>query len=603
MFAIIKSLFGRRETLGARNTGSRMTSALGSNRPLARPSGVSTNPTTCPPNASKPHAAQRPAQTSPASDLPVLPTTESISLPLGKILARFPQELQAVITSTPAADLHIALPLAEILEQLGRGIVRVPFGIIRHAAPSGFFAATANFDPLPVTLPLDEIICRISPAQLPRRATQKQITVPESVLAPFQGGVPSMLAPVEFKPAPEPAATPAVVVAAPQLAQAAPVAHTLAPSPAPVTVAATAAPARGPAPVAPVVSPVPQPVAVAPAPSPAPVQQAAPAVVAAALAPTSGATLSPRSDCLVVSLHQIIHNWPQGVLQEITLSQLAGEQAELPLAEVESGLKVGRLAFTWQQIRAWIPALPKPLVASPNDAVSLELPLRVIAPMFLSQQRPTQPRQRAKVGEAIPDLFGPGTVSHDTSSFKRATVPVASGSADIWEMQVGSAKAAAAMQTLPKLEAVGHTPAGAPASASNPGTSFLAKSTIDVIFDEPGKQNWTPTEVVRKTSRLKSVAGACMFTADGLLIAEQYPALAGVDTFCALVTQMYNRVFSHAMELRLGGPVRMSFAAEGVTYDTYKCGRVYLTVISQPGEKLPQAELLVIADYLTRQSR
>jgi len=509
-----------------------------------------------------------------------MPGYDMISLPLAKIVARFSQELQAVVAQPPPPELHITLPLAEIVEQLSRGAVKVPFGIIRHATPAGYLAETANFDPLPVTLPLEEIIGRLSPAQLPKRSDQRRITVPDTVAAPFGGGATVELAPARPTPAPAPS------FAAPQ----------------PPAAAATAVPQETPA-------SAPAPVATA---TIADLLRATPPVAPAAPAPATEPrpeTIFFRADHLVLPLGRLVNNWPQGVLQEIAQHQLAGESVELPLSIIETGLKQGRLTFSWKQVRAWIPAAPKSGPELRNDAVMLDLPLRIIAPLFLSQ-RGAQARQQVKVAESIPNLFGPGTLSHDTSTFKRGNPAAAqngrpastaaSQEMDIWEAQISPATRAAA--ALPKLETLASLAAPAPA-APTPGTSFVARTTIDQIFDEPGKANWTATEFVRKTSRLKGVAGTCMFTQDGLLVAEQYPALAGVDTFCALVTQMYNRVFTHAMELRLGGPTRMSFAAEGVTYESYRCGRVYLCVISQPGEKLPQAELLIIADHLIRQSR
>jgi predicted regulator of Ras-like GTPase activity (Roadblock/LC7/MglB family) len=526
-----------------------------------------------------------------ANDAPALPSSETISLPLAKIIARLPNEVQAAVITSETGDLHVALPLAEILAQLPRGVVRVPFGIIRHASPSGCFTPHTNFDPVPVTLPLDEIVSRISPSQLPRRAPRKRIEVPDSVPAPFQSGTSR----TESYSAP---AVPPAPVASPE-----PVSPPT-PIEVPIKIETPA-----PAPVAPVSVEPPQPAPVATPVVAAPVAPPAPAPApATASAEPRRETSFFRAGNLVLPVNRLINNWPQPVLLEISRANLANEPVEMPLTLIETGLRQGRLTFSWKQLRDWMPGLPKPHAESPNDALELELPLRIIAPLYLSQ-RTAQPRTRVNVGQNIPDLFGPGTLTSDTSLLRKleaessrpATVPGVN--VDVWEAQTAPTANAPARKSLPSVESVVGTAAAPAGSLATSQTSFLARNTIDAIFEEPGKTSWTAMDVVRKTSRLKGVAGACMFTQDGLLVAEQYPALVGVDTFCALVTQMYNRVFGHAMELRLGGPTRLGFVAEGVSYETFKCGRVYFTVISQPGEKLPLTELLVIADHLTRQSR
>jgi predicted regulator of Ras-like GTPase activity (Roadblock/LC7/MglB family) len=645
MFALIRNLIGRPNRNTVRHSGSLMTSSLAAAPTLPQSRAVSTIPTPCPTPApagvTLPSAARTApaAASAPAASAPVIKDVsgDSICLPLAPITARFPAELHGALIAQPSASATVVLPLNMLVQQLATGAVRLPLGYLRQTSSEPCFASTQQYDAVPVSLPLEEVLARLAPAQLPRRSRQT-ISVPDSVTAPFGGrnavsiasptpvvaapapvAEPEPVAAIAFEPEPTPAFAATTLTmptgAVPQSpAPAAPASIRVAPR---VTVP-TAAPAPAPAPVritvqaaAPVAPAPARAVALPPESIPAPFAVPQPDIAAApAFAAPRHETSFLRAGCLALPLNRLATGWPAPVLQEIANQNLAAENVELPLEEVEAGLKQGRLAFTWRQIRAWTAAVPKPLTESALDSTALELPLRFVAPLFLSQ-RPMPQRQRAAVGEGIPNVFGPGSLAFETSSFQKEAEEAeakpaapAKPAGDSGDAPFNSVPEAA--RALPKLESV--LPASAPAApapapaATGHQTSFVRRS-VDAILEDPGKSNWTPMEIVRKISRMKGVAGATMATQDGLLVAEQYPALVGVDTFCALTTQTFNRVFSAAMELRLGGPSRMSFTAESVTYEIYRCGRLYMTVVSQPGERLPTHDLAVIADHLINQSR
>ena len=87
------------------------------------------------------------------------------------------------------------------------------------------------------------------------------------------------------------------------------------------------------------------------------------------------------------------------------------------------------------------------------------------------------------------------------------------------------------------------------------------------------------------------------------MIAESYVAIVGNETFCALITQMFNRVSNQSKELVLGLPSQLSFVANNTTYQAFRAGRTFFIAISHPGERLPHAELLVVAEFFAQQSR
>src|SRR6185312_11618551 len=82
---------------------------------------------------------------------------------------------------------------------------------------------------------------------------------------------------------------------------------------------------------------------------------------------------------------------------------LATAQVVLPMNQVEPALKRGRVVFPWRTLRTWIS--PKPSGASPNDGVELDLPLKIIVPLFLERHPPLRPPLRVSVDRSIPDLF------------------------------------------------------------------------------------------------------------------------------------------------------------------------------------------------------
>ncbi len=185
MFALIRNLIGRPNRNNNRHSGSLMTSSLAPAPTLPQTRAVSINPTPCP----TPASAAMPALRATGVD-----NGETITLLLAPITARFSEELRAALVAQPSQDATVSLPLNLLVQQLATGVVRLPLGYLRQTTSEPCFAATQQFDAMPVSLPLEEVLARIAPAQLPRRAQQAFI-VPDSVTAPFGGRNPVVIAP------------------------------------------------------------------------------------------------------------------------------------------------------------------------------------------------------------------------------------------------------------------------------------------------------------------------------------------------------------------------------------------------------------------------
>src|SRR5204863_4805405 len=109
--------------------------------------------------------------------------------------------------------------------------------------------------------------------------------------------------------------------------------------------------------------------------------------------PISQAVPQSEPVLLNVPLASLAESWPEPLRQEIAQMRLGDAKVALPQS-TEEAIKRGKLAFQWKLVRSWIrPAqVPSP---SPHDNTVVELPLKVIAPMFLARQKDAgKPQQK-----------------------------------------------------------------------------------------------------------------------------------------------------------------------------------------------------------------
>lgn len=620
---------------------------------------------------------------SPAVPAPVAANGDTISLPLRNIIAQLPEEFTGFVNCPPDTQLEVALARDKILRQLPKGVVRLPFGDIRRAAPTGTFVNFDKLDNQPVVIPLEDIVPRLGAAFLPRRTDQKKVTIPDNISAPFNPtGAASysdthtaareLTVPKPAAPAPQPAraAAPAATLAAspttetrqrvqpvqdPEIPENIFFSRKNAP-PAATTRPTSALPAEpaAPAPAIPAEPPATEPLAattletnasdsaavppvayhssisyntitepvtfsnegapveaapgaIPPIPAPAPFAATpVPPITATPIVPVFETPAQPqpvpiearettffRRGCLRMPISVLTEKWPAAILDEVAQQNLSRAQLEIPANEVEPGLRTGKLVFSWRQIRTWLSGVAKSDDDSPNDATPVELPLRIVAPLFLSQRSLDNSPKKVSVPESIPNLFGPGSTGFKTGFVKKIEEAVERQQDTVPTVAVAPAPPAA-------------PPAPAPIAATvETDTSVIRRipHAIHEVFGEAEKSNWTPIEIVRRTAKLRGVHGALICTQDGLLVAENYTSIAGNETFCALITQMFNRISNQSKELVLGLPTQMSFVADNTTYQAFRTGRVIYIVVSNAGERLPQPELLVVAEYLSKTSR
>jgi predicted regulator of Ras-like GTPase activity (Roadblock/LC7/MglB family) len=310
--------------------------------------------------------------------------TSGLQLPLPSIIAGLPMDLRAKLMQTPPADAFVSIPVENVLSQLARGSVKISFGELRAAVPGLFVISGTENDARQIALPLSEIISRLNPAMLARRAVKK-VELADDIAGPFgthaQGvNFTPTQAPAKAAPIPPPAFVPKTTATAPR--------------PAPVArVPVAPAAAVRPAPVKPVLS-TPSFVPAAPIPfSPAP---AADSFNSAPQIPVENPILAPLS--------ALAEKWPNAIKMELVQASLMNAQAALPAALIETGLKRGRMTIPWKSLRMMI--RPKPAPVSVHDSVEVELPVKVLAPLFFASQKAAGlAKQKVSVSEEIPDLF------------------------------------------------------------------------------------------------------------------------------------------------------------------------------------------------------
>ena len=121
---------------------------------------------------------------------------------------------------------------------------------------------------------------------------------------------------------------------------------------------------------------------------------------------------------------------------------------------------------------------------------------------------------------------------------------------------------------------------------------------IGEVFGQPGRRNWTPNEIVQKTSALKGVAGALVAMQDGLLVADHLPPGLNGETIAAFLPQMFTRVLQYGKELKFGEANNFTIIVDNVPLRIFKAGGVFFTVLGRAGESLPEPHLSIIAAQL-----
>jgi predicted regulator of Ras-like GTPase activity (Roadblock/LC7/MglB family) len=523
-----------------------------------------------------------------------------IALPLPTLVASFPVELQQRVITEHVGQTIITFPLAKVLPQLAQGAVRVTFGEIRNCAPEAF-SDDADRDHMLVTLPLNEFVSRLRPAMLNLRS-RKQVQVPDEITSPF-GARGHGLSLSETAPKPSLTLPPRGAQPAAPVPPAADVRTrgnvtsvrrpTVPGTPStdflPKTPPLPPRPAAPAAPASPTISGSSLPPGRVPASQPSASAASLPASPAAKPANGSngngngnGNGHGVESRPVMVELSALLPAFPEAVRLEAAQLDLSGAKLALPGDLVEAGLKRGKVSFTWKQLRACLsPALPPSISA--HDSVAIDLPLAVIAPMFLNRNRvlPGGHKQRVVVDEKIPNLFfgfpqpeaAPVMPSPQVAPAFPVPKPVETNYF-VWDDEKE--------QAAPAEDA----PAPAPVRpAPAPGTTFSSRKS-------------TPNDVVLKATTLEGVYGALVALPDGLPVAARLDSSQNSDAIAALIPQMYSKLSGCTKELRMGELNNLNFTVGNVPWKIFRVNGIFFAAFGTAGQSLPTAQLAQLATEL-----
>lgn len=497
-----------------------------------------------------------------AASTPSVPAGEMIEVSLKGVVDGLPPELKPFVTAEPAAGAKIKVSLQKALEGLPKGNVKIPYADLKAQGGSGF-GGDASYDQTMVNLPLKEVLSQVSPKLMTMRQGQKTVDVPDDIKPVFGDSGRKSEETKSSAPAPAAPAAPAPKPVAAPTPPPPPAPKPAAPAPPPAPKPAASVPPPPPAPAAQESAPIksamglPDPASLRPAaaapkpPAPAaaitppkpaepklPVSQPLPTSKPAAPAPTAPAPAATSGGgTLSTGLEPVFASWPEDLKGELSKHDLAALSLALPLDQVEPLMRKGKILFPWKQLRSWItPALP-PGLGSSRDAENLELPLKVIIPLFMSARKPGAAAQKTiAVDQNIPDVFS------------------------------GRGLAAAPAPAAPAPA----TPPAAPVAAPAPPTPAPAPTPTG------------PADLVAKVAGMPAVAGVVLASQEGLKVASQLPAEFNGDAFAGFVVAMFSRMNQFTGDLKLGEPKTVTVQTGNRNLVIIRSGRNFLAVIGKP---------------------
>ena len=476
---------------------------------------------------------------------------EVASLSLRSILEKLPHDLRAIVNQLPEASVKVVLPVNAIMKQLPTGTVKMSLASLYRQAPSGTFRKTEIEEKRMVEVPLGEIFKSINPARLKRRNDQRHYEVPEEITGLFGESNTSRTL---NQPAPAPAAPSSIGQSKPLRMS-----------------------------------------AIEPAPSPLAIQvdnkngSALPAHKEPAEASQASLKLDGK---LYLTLFEISAAWPEGIRGE--LSVLPGDtKVVLPVSEVSAGLQKGKVTFTWGQFRGYLPASSSGEINIPEDTLLL-LPLKIVAPAFVAATgAKKRSSAKAAVNKDLPDFFGPAAGCTDATP---ATHPTG-----IVEEPKETAAAAAPLPVVSASSPLADQPRVAVVAAASTVTQNSESKNLGELFNDPGKTNWNPNELVKLTCGLPGVIGAIVALEEGLVVAQKLPEGIEGDTFAAFMPQIFSRLDKYTGEMQLGETLDIAVVTSKGPCRFFRKGKVFFAILGKTGVTLPIG-LHLIAEELANQN-
>lgn len=322
---------------------------------------------------------------------------------------------------------------------------------------------------------------------------------------------------------------------------------------------------------------------------------------------------------ITAGLNTLMESWPESLRLEILQTNLNESRIAMPVDVVETALKRGRVTFSWKTIRSWItPAMPTSV--SVHDSAELELPLKVIAPLFLARKNSGSTQNKIAVDEAIPNLFFGFPQPEAPAAAPVPTAPVArlAPQAPIAFNPGPSAAAAAASSAAAASAAAAAAAAAAANAAAKPvDTNYYLwddASETKLFHIEALKQKGSsgtefvkryasPNEIVSRAAALDGVAGVLIALPDGLMVASRIPAELNGDTLAAFLPQIFAKVSACTKELRMGELNNVNFTVGNVPWKIFRVNAIFFAAFGNAAQPMPTAQLAALAAELDRKNK
>ena len=523
-----------------------------SSRPVASSAPQHSRPMAQEFNPAETQSAETSATATAVEMAPAVAVDEThLEIPLQSIVGAMSMELRARVVLTDLSSFVVSIPLETILSQLALGAVKITFGELRQAA-ADVFSPRNDQDAAMVILPLNEILARLNPALLNRRPMQKQVSVSDDVTSPFSAGAEGLSIAPPAPKTPLPTSRPSLRTLTSHVTPGRP---GLPISAAPARQSLSGVPPLQPPAFAPRNGSGKSVTPVTPVPLSIPVQPETPE-------PTKPAPVAVRT--ISMPLASLVDGWPDALRLEIAQLTLENASLTLPMDLVEHGLKTGRVTFPWRQIRAWVH--PAPPAVSIHDCIELDLPLKVLAPLFISRLGSSKAQQRVSVAPEIPNLFF--GLPQPSSAPEPAQIKMAE--TNYFERFEAGRVTDTQFKRLP-----------------SPATDFTSRQS-------------PPSDIVARAVALNGVVGALVALPDGLRVASQVPEEFNPDTLAAFLPQILERVNQCTRELRMGALNNVNFTVGNVPWKIFRVNAVYFAAFGRAGEQLPSAQLAQLAAELDR---
>ena len=263
---------------------------------------------------------------------------------------------------------------------------------------------------------------------------------------------------------------------------------------------------------------------------------------------------------------------------------LSKAQVALPVHLVEPALKRGRVIFSWHHLRSWI--RPVPPGVSVNDAIELELPLKVLAPLFIPRQKP---HVKPQVKPALPPSNVPNLFFGFPQPQPEELAPPIDVPDEAPEPAVKPVDAKLAETNFYVWSDNGEAPRvdNVDYHRPPPATDFSSRRAM-------------PKDIVERSLRLPGVVGAVVALPDGLKVAHHLPPELNPDTVAAFLPQLFSRVSQCSKELRMGELNNLNFTIGNIPWKIFRVNSVYFAAFGREGEPLPTAQLAALAGELDR---